>query len=159
MRYSVVQQEATTPSCRFSREARRVWPLLFVMFAALPGCGTKGPELAPVKGKVTLDGRPMTHGHVGTIPPVGRGAHGDIQSDGTFELHTYAKGDGARVGAHKVGVAAYDASAPRGPESEYGKLLVPKHYTNPESSGLTIDVSADGLENVELKLSTAPAAK
>jgi hypothetical protein len=132
----------------------RAWPLPLVMFAALLGCGREGPDLAPVKGTVTLDGQPMTHGHVGTIPAVGRGAHGDIQPDGTFELYTYDKGDGARVGAHKVGVAAYDASAPRGPESEYGKLLVPKHYTNPESSGLTIDVPADGLDNVVLELST-----
>jgi hypothetical protein len=112
-----------------------------------------------VSGKVTLDGQPMKHGHVGTIPSVGRGAHGDIQPDGTFELHTYANGDGARVGTHKVGVAAYDANAPRGPESEYGKLLVPKPYTNPETSGLTLDVPADGLENVELKLTTAPEKK
>jgi hypothetical protein len=137
----------------------RFRPLLFVAGAVLAGCGPAGPDLAPVTGKVTLDGQPMTHGHVGTIPTVGRGAHGDIRPDGTFELHTYATGDGARVGPHKVGVAAYDASAPRGPESEYGKLLVPKHYTNPESSGLTIDVPEDGLDNVELKLVTAPEKK
>jgi hypothetical protein len=91
---------------------------------------------------------------VGTIPEIGRGAHGDIQSDGTFELYTYSDGDGARIGTHKVGVAAYDKSGGRTPESEYGKLLVPQRYTNPETSGLTIDVTEDGRDNVVLELSS-----
>jgi hypothetical protein len=111
---------------------------LFLVVAA--GCGPKRPPMAPVKGKVILDGQPLTKGNVSTVPDAGRGAHGDIQPDGTFELYTYRAKDGALVGKHKVAVAAYDASAGKGPESEYGKLLVPKHYTNYETSGLTIDV-------------------
>jgi hypothetical protein len=53
-----------------------------------------------------------------------------------------------------VGIAAYDESGPRGPESEYGKLLVPKHYTNPETSGLTIEVTSDGPNEPVLELSS-----
>lgn len=159
MHCSVVQKDFSQPLLRFSRKARWVRSLLILITAVFIGCGPKGPDLAPVTGRVTLDGQPLTHGHVGTLPVAGRGARGNIQPDGSFELHTYADNDGARVGKHKVGVAVYDASGPRGPESEYGKLLVPRHYTNPESSGLTIDVTPDGLEGVELKLTTAPEKK
>jgi hypothetical protein len=110
--------------------------------------------MAPVKGKVLLDGRPLATGNVGTIPAAGRGAHGDIQADGTFELYTYAKRDGALIGKHKVGVVAYDSTGPKGPESPYGKLLVPQRYTNPESSGFTIDVQSGGNDNVVLEMTT-----
>ena len=108
--------------------------------------------MAPVNGKVLLNGQPMSAGSVGTVPAAGRGAHGDIQPDGTFELHTFAQHDGALIGPHKVAVTAYDASAGKGPESEYGKLLVPKRYTNYEISGLTIDVKADEPNTPTLEL-------
>ena len=110
--------------------------------------------MAPVKGKVLLDGRPLTTGNVGTIPTAGRGAHGDIQADGTFELFTYSKNDGALLGKHKVGVVAYDSTGHKGPESPYGKLLVPQRYTNPETSGFTIDVQPSGNDDVVFELTT-----
>jgi hypothetical protein len=136
----------------------RIWyvascPLLVIVAAAL-GCGSASHDMAAVKGKVLLDGQPLTKGHVGTIPPAGRGAHGNIQPDGTFELQTFANSDGALIGTHKVRVAAYDSSGPRGPESEYGTLLVPQHYTNPETSGLTIEVTEDGPNEPVLELSS-----
>ena len=118
------------------------------------GCGPKRPSMAPVKGKVLLNGQPMTAGSVGTVPAAGRGSHADIQSDGTFELHTYSARDGALIGIHKVAVVAYDASGGKTPESEYGKLLVPKRYANYETSGLTIDVSADEANTPTLKLTS-----
>ena len=137
-----------------AHDRRHIWPLLLAVVAIVLGCGKSGPELAPVRGKVTLDGQPLTRGHVGTMPSAGRGARAIIQPDGSFELHTYGDNDGARVGTHKVGIAAYDESGPRGPESEYGKLLVPKHYTNPETSGLTIEVTSDGPNEPVLELSS-----
>ena len=118
------------------------------------GCGPKTRDVAPVNGHAFLDDKPMTRGYVGTLPTSGRGASGNINPDGTFELHTFSAHDGALLGTHKVGVVAYDESGQRSPESEYGKLLVPKRYTNPETSGFTIDVPEDGLDDVELKLYT-----
>jgi hypothetical protein len=109
--------------------------------------------VAPVKGKVLLDNQPLTKGGVVTLPLAGRGAHGVIQPDGTFELSTYGKGDGASLGPHKVAVAAYEGEA-LGPEADRGKLLVPKHYTNPDSSGLMIDVTEDGPNEPVLELSS-----
>lgn len=153
--------DATKAPCRrlpFGFSAQRVKGRKLLLFLVLTsvcaGCGPKRPTTAPVKGKVLLDGRPLTTGNVGTFPTAGRGAHGDIQPDGTFELHTYSKNDGALLGKHKVGVVAYDTSGPKGPESPYGKLLVPQVYTNPETSGFTIDVQPGGIDDVVLEMTT-----
>lgn len=115
------------------------------------GCRDK-PSVAPVKGKVLLDGQPLTKGSVLTMPSAGRGANGAIGPDGSFELSTFGQRDGAKIGRHKVAVVAFEHSD-SGPEANLGKLLVPKRYTNPETSELTIDVAA-GVDNapvLELK--------
>jgi hypothetical protein len=121
----------------------RLCVLAFVLFASASGCSKKGPAIAHVKGRVLLNGQPLTTGSVITIPTAGRGAKSFIQTDGAFELGTFAASDGAIVGEHKVGVVAYDRPANAGPESNNGKLLVPQRYVNPESSGLKIDVKAN----------------
>ncbi len=133
------------PRSALQQGSRPNWlPLGFVVAVILSGgCGPRGPSVATVKGKVLLNGQPLTKGQVGTIPSAGRGANGIIQPDGSFELNTFRKGDGALIGTHKVGVAAFEGGA-KGPEGGNGKLLVPQRYTNPETSGLTIEVKADG---------------
>lgn len=126
--------------------------MLILAVATVVGCGPKHPATALVKGKVLLNGQPLTLGSVGTVPAAGRGAHGVIQPDGSFELQTYAARDGALIGTHKVAVVAYDSSGGKGPESEYGKLLVPKRYANYETSGLTIDVKEGEVNTPTLEL-------
>jgi hypothetical protein len=126
--------------------------ILALAIAAVVGCGPKHPATASVKGKVLLNGQPLTLGSVGTIPAAGRAARGDIQPDGSFELQTFAPRDGALIGKHKVAVVAYDSSGGKGPESEYGKLLVPKRYANYETSGLTIDVKEGEANTPTLEL-------
>ena len=117
------------------------------------GCGDSGPDLAPVTGKVLLDGQPLTSGRISTVPSVGRGANGAIQSDGTFELTTEKPGDGAVIGTHAVIIASYAPGA-GGPEGGRGKLLVPQMYTDELTSGLTIDVKADEENTPVLELSS-----
>ena len=70
------------------------------------GCNNR-PEMAPVQGTVTLDGKPLPGGRVMFAPVasgedklVGASALGHIQKDGTFVLTTYEDGDGAVVGTH-----------------------------------------------------------
>lgn len=121
--------------------------------AFLAGCGEGNAELAPVRGVVKLDGKPLTSGSVITLPQAGRGARGLIGADGKFELMTVVEGDGARVGQHRVGVVAYEGGS-KGPEAEQGKLLVPQKYTNPATSGLTIEVTEDVPNEPVLELSS-----
>ncbi len=69
---------------------------------AISGCGDSGPALAPVKGKVTLYGKPYTKGLV-TFEPQGGGPVGSSQTDadGNYEIWTAGK-KGAMIANHKI---------------------------------------------------------
>jgi hypothetical protein len=85
------------------------------------GCEAR-PPTGKVSGKVSLQGQPVTGGSVTFVPiaqggtTAGRPAIGPIQPDGTFTLSTYAQGDGAIIGRHRVMF-----SAPTGKHEEAGK--------------------------------------
>lgn len=86
---------------------------LLGMAMALSGCAKDPFPTAPVKGKVTCQGQPVTGGTV-TLRPiggspasnVGKPASGDVQPDGTFVLGTKAASDGAVIGKHEVRYSA-----------------------------------------------------
>lgn len=118
------------------------------------GCADGAPSVAPVQGKVTFNGQPLTTGRVMTMPAAGRGAGGEIKRDGTFELTTPDYGDGAIPGAHKVAVRAFDESGATDPEFASGKSLIPARYANPMTSGLMIEVTADGENAPTLELTS-----
>lgn len=78
---------------------------LVVLLAAVAGCGQSGPQIAPVQGRVTLDGRPLAQADI-TFQPAGaqRASIGRSDSDGRYEL-AYKRGQpGAIVGEHTVNV-------------------------------------------------------
>ncbi len=108
--------------------------------------------MAPVKGKVTLNGQPIKSGNIMTLPSNGgRGAAAPIGPDGSFELKT-GTDMGALIGTHKVAVVAYEGTGKSGPEAGVGKLLVPDRYINPETSDLSIDVKAGEANSPTLDL-------
>lgn len=79
--------------------------------ATLCGCfGSRGLETAEVRGRVMMNGQPVTAGRVVFFPtsPVGKGAGKPAQAllneDGEFELRTYGRSDGAVIGEHRVTV-------------------------------------------------------
>jgi hypothetical protein len=124
------------------------------IFVALVSLGCQGNSgLVPVAGKVLLDGQPLTQGTVVTMPKAGKGANAAVHPDGTFQLGTNGKGDGASIGTHKVAVILLSDSS-ESAEGPAPKSLLPQRYGSPESSGLTIDVKGGGESNVILKLSS-----
>ena len=82
---------------------------LLLMSLACIGCGSGEtlPTLAPVKGKVTLDGAPLTAGHVALHPEKGDPAvkaplsAGTIDGSGNYEIFTGGKA-GAPLTKYKV---------------------------------------------------------
>jgi hypothetical protein len=69
------------------------------------GCGSKYPPTAQVKGKITLNGKPVTTGRISFHPTTGeRPALGHIGPDGAYSLTTFERGDGALLGHHKVSI-------------------------------------------------------
>ncbi len=116
--------------------------LLTVGICTLSACGRSGEfPVAKVEGVVKCNGRPVTAGLVVFVPTgaseektdeSGRSASGVIQSDGTYELTTYAKGDGAIVGTHAVQVfapAPVDDDAPLTDANRYACGKAPLEKT------------------------------
>jgi hypothetical protein len=122
------------------------------------GCG-KSVEIAPIEGKVTYKGQPLKFGTVMFQPMSGgQPAQGLIQPDGSFKLSTHNAGEGARLGTNQVSVRCYENQDPAkqggqfGGGQSLGRLLIPVKYTMASSSGLTVDVKAEGNEPVVLEL-------
>ena len=72
------------------------------------GCGRSGPEVAPVRGHVTLDGHPLVAADIEFQPDDKRPpSEGRTDQDGNYEL-LYKRGVvGAPVGQHIVRISFY----------------------------------------------------
>lgn len=62
--------------------------------------------VAPVKGKVTLNGKalPPGQGRITYYPEDGRAATSALEADGSYTLTTFTPHDGALVGKHRVSI-------------------------------------------------------
>jgi hypothetical protein len=97
----VVLSKALLKGCIVSR--------VLVAVPLLCGCGEERFPVTPAKGKVVCNGKAVTSGSV-TFTPVGapgrletgKPASGALGPDGTFQLTTNDRFDGAIVGKHSV---------------------------------------------------------
>lgn len=103
------------------KQSLHTFSLIFLGGAVLVGCGSNRPSLAPVSGRVTIDGQPVKVGRVMFYPTQGRPASGPIQPDGSYELTTFEANDGAMLGSHRVTIQATEliGPPPPPPEEEY----------------------------------------
>ncbi len=139
--------------------------MIFVGAILTAGCSaedtTRPPAevvLQPVRGKVSVSGKPVTRGRIILFPQdaTGRIATGTIQSNGTFTLTTNGK-EGAAEGAYRgvleyAGQAAGSAQRPaKGESAAVGGLPFDPRYTDEDKSDLKITITA-GNNDVELKL-------
>lgn len=126
---------------------------------ALGGCGQPGPgKLYPVRGKVTLAGKPMTAGYVAFALEEASDiaaqimVTGTIASDGTYEMKTNGK-TGVPLGKYKVTINPGMPTTKEEAEN-MGKLAFDSRYTDPTSSPLKVEVVASPQANAyDLKLS------
>jgi hypothetical protein len=94
--------------------ARRIWLRGLILFSALlagiGGCSSKGPQLAEVRGKVTMDGQPLANVIVTFVPDGGGiSSSGVTDEGGTYQL-ACPLGRGAVVGKHRVFVQSQPPS-------------------------------------------------
>ena len=115
------------------------------------GCGKAGPKLVPVNGVVMNGDKPVPGAMVQFSADVaGSGkeeafdAYGNTGTQGYFTLRTLPHGDGAAVGRYKVVITCYD-----GP----GARLIPRKFTERESTTLNIEVKEGGAKDLKLDLS------
>lgn len=123
------------------RSLRLVAPAVLL----LAGCGGAGGEkLAPVAGKVTVNGSPLSAGSVTFHPDAAKGNStphipvGTLNADGQYTLKS-ATQDGAPRGWYKVTVTAQEPIDPKNPYAPPKHLIDPK-FSNAATSGLTIEV-------------------
>ncbi len=132
-----------------------------LVLLGLSGCGNSnaGEDVTTfaVKGKVLLpDGKPLTEGTVTFVPQgeQGRQAVGTIQPDGSFQMTTIDPNDGVAEGTYNVRIAS-TLSIP-GARSNQSRPLVPTHYQDETSSGLTVNVTPQSTDLDPFKLSLKP---
>ena len=95
------------------------WSALACALPVLCGCGSNNVSMAPVTGRVTMQGQPVRNVFVvfhpqpkegGVVAPT-RPAMGQVDEDGRYELSTKVTGDGAAVGIHRVSIVAVNRNA------------------------------------------------
>lgn len=132
------------------------------------GCSKSPYDLAPVSGKVTVDGQPLPDGQVMFAPratsgsaKAGKPALGNVRPDGTFSLSTYADGDGAVVGEHLITLygPAPEISLPSG-IPPFEKVTLPGRQVRVEAgTNNTIDIAITAADLKPLKVSRRQAKR
>jgi hypothetical protein len=123
----------------------------------LSGCGADR-GLAPVQGRVVLDGKPVEGAAVMFEPESGGiPATGITDAKGEFSLTTTGRGTGATIGKNGVSVSKQVIAEPnrKVEESEIVamKSETPVKYASPRTSGLSFEVKR-GMAPVELQLTS-----
>ncbi len=138
--------------------ARTRWTVAVLVVA---GCGAEY-DVAPVSGRVTLDGQPLAGASVsfqpiveqGTDSLVGLGSYGKTDGDGRFHL-TLIDTDaaGAAVGRHRVQISFTEGD----PNSDSGGVIdhVPLRYRGVDTP-LSFTVPEEGSEQANFELTTKP---
>jgi len=125
------------------------------------GCGTEEYELAPVSGRVTLDGKPLAGVKVSFQPASkrpdqpnpGPGSYGTTDEDGRYILQTIEPvADGAVVGPHKVRLRS--KLPPQDPADDRAfvyKEIIPARWRDGTQ---TFEVPPEGTDQADFKLSS-----
>ena len=130
---------------------------------AVAGCGKNKP--VRVKGVVTLDGEPVEGAVVTFLSEQGgRNATGRTAPDGSFELSTFERNDGALPGNYKVTVEYTEPAGENGKDQraamegvrqarskEKPRYAIPAHYKDPARTPLEQKVPPEGKVVLELQ--------
>ena len=118
-----------------------------LVLTVLMGCDAGRPAVYPVEGRVLIsDGTPLRRGIIllEAANPEQTNARGDIGDDGAYKITTFEPNDGAMAGKHKVMFSPAVSSAD--PRLKY-ENTIHERYLDFDTSGLTIDVSAEAKPN------------
>jgi hypothetical protein len=125
--------------------------------ALASGCGPAGGTTLKATGTLTYKGQPVKSAVVTFTPTKGRSARAETDAQGKFVLSTFASGDGAVPGEHKVTItsAAGSPPMPGTPEAANYRpepLSFPAKYTTAQKSDLTVTVEKGKANDFSLDL-------
>lgn len=119
----------------------------WLLAAALLGCRAEpGVQLAPVRGQAVLGDKGLARVTIQLIPDEKKGTSaptgvGQTDDEGRFQITTPPHGEGAVPGTYKVTVTSYGGD-------------VPRRYTDPKSSPLSVEIPSAGLADWRLEISS-----
>jgi hypothetical protein len=133
---------------------------LLVLVGTWSGCGKSGPPLATVRGKVTLNDKPVTAGIVTFQSEDGlENVQGSLDSEGNYELKTF-NAAGIPPGKYKVSLKPAAPNLTTPPLADDGQRhptpidkTIPVKYYDAATSGLTHEVT---LEKTQYDLHLTP---
>ena len=135
--------------------------ILLLLMGLAGGCGGQ-PATYLVHGTVLFpDGKPLARGTVefealGQTKPIT--ASGEIGSDGTFRLGTFAANDGAIAGEHRVAVISdYEIGTGVERPGELPPVQLHPKFRSFKTSGLKFTVKPR-MNNILVEVDYAPAA-
>ena len=139
-------------------------PLLVLVSLLAAGCGGSEGDLAPVKGTVTLDDKPLAGAKVEFDPEpeevirgksTGSASYGVTDSSGRYTLQYTHEQEGALVGKHTVRITTRDMTVGAdGKEVLVPERLPPKYHVNSE---LMREVKP-GSNRIDLELTLEPSS-
>jgi|SRR6478672_4336290 len=134
---------------RLTSCGRISFELLAALLGLVIGCSRGGPDVVPVTGVITRNGKPVPFVTVYFQPTSGRPSLGDCDAEGRFKLRYTREQDGAKVDTHSVYVVHFPEGG-AGPAPPDFKQIYEK-YGTPEKSPLKIEVKK-AMRNLEIKL-------
>jgi hypothetical protein len=135
------------------------WLVLFLVSVA--GCGDRGPDVAHVSGRVTMDNLPLRGAKV-TFQPIaqegalapGPGSWAETDDDGRYTLKVVGKNrEGAVVGMHRVEISLLEQSQPvKDEDHSRTRNRVPARYNF--QSDLQREVPPGGTRELDFELTS-----
>jgi hypothetical protein len=139
--------------------------LMGCLIVEAAGCsgGSGAPDVYPVTGVVTLGGKPVEGAVLAFVPAAAEGAEkpigGQAQSgaDGTFTVQaSFDAGrtmlEGLPAGEYKVTVIKMEMPAGEASMARPPKNVLPAEYATPESTPVTVKVTAEGPNEAPISL-------
>jgi hypothetical protein len=143
-----------------------VLAVMFFTYWTYPRGPVRPFAVHPVKGSVTIDGKPLPNAvvalhRVGAANVKGKPKypahlhpHGQAGEDGTFALETFERSDGAPDGEFVATVYLVESKVDVNGDVIYGPNLLPRIYNKPETSPFKLKITPATKELEPLKLSS-----
>jgi len=126
---------------------------LFVVAALLVGCAASGPEIAYVRGTVTMDGKPLGNATVVFVPENGRPSGARTDEEGNYVLNFAQGRHGAIPGTSTVRIMTFrDADQDEnGNPIPAARETVPSQYNTESTLTFNVEPKKKNVANFDLK--------
>tara|TARA_R110002111_G_scaffold177322_1_gene243432 strand:+ start:69724 stop:70092 length:369 start_codon:yes stop_codon:yes gene_type:complete len=122
--------------------------MLCFVLTGCSGGGTDLPELTPVSGVITLQGKPLPGAQVTFVPQSGRPSNGSTDAEGRYELYYKAGVPGAVSGKHTVQITVEEnMELPKNKQT-----VIPAKYNTRSTLEATITDKEPVTQNFDLKI-------